>query len=69
MLDYCAWCNKHINSFNFQKIAQKPDNKNIKRNKFWFCCPRCLLEFNRLYQGDNFNMRFDIPRALKIGKW
>ncbi|MFH1825053.1 MAG: hypothetical protein ABH873_07515 [Candidatus Firestonebacteria bacterium] len=68
MFEYCGWCNKHINLLNFQKVALRI-NGNIEKKRLWFCAPRCLLEFNRLYEGSNFNMRLDVPKALKAGKW
>jgi hypothetical protein len=45
MLNFCAWCGKHITPFMFNKMY----TTEITKKPFWFCSLRCYTEWNRRF--------------------
>ena len=43
--DYCAWCNRHITWFQFNRIH----TKEIRKGGYWFCSLRCYTEWHRRF--------------------
>lgn len=45
MLNFCAWCNKHVTRFMFNSIYVK----DIRKCGYWFCSLRCYTEWHRRF--------------------
>ncbi len=45
MLDFCAWCNKHVTPFMFTKLY----TDEICKRRYWFCTLRCYTEWHRRF--------------------
>lgn len=45
MLNFCAWCNKHITPVMFNKVF----TREIRKGGYWFCSLHCYTEWHRRF--------------------
>ena len=45
MLNFCAWCNKHITPLMFNAVHARE----IRKGGYWFCSLRCYTEWHRRF--------------------
>lgn len=57
MLDFCAWCGKHVTPLMFNSIHIKE----IRRKGFWFCSLHCYTEWHRRFyvKRNMLNVQFE----------
>ena len=57
MLDYCAWCSRHLTPVMFNKMFIK----DIRNKGYWFCSLRCYTEWHRRFYVKRrmFNVQFE----------
>lgn len=56
MLDFCAWCGKHITPLMFNSVYIK----GVRRTGYWFCSLRCYTAWDVKFRSERRTLNLNL---------